>query len=247
MITHIIIVASAYSIGKRIVLHYTEDSLIEKKLDNELDYIRNICGTDVPFSVHLLQTDSISFESVIKTDKYFENTMLINTKEEYAEILLRDRELNGIDVAKYILSIVPCTHLKLQKLVYMCYADYLCNEDKKLFRDKIFSYKYGPVINSVYEKYKNGGNKEIEEDNKIVYDEGLIKLPVRSRILSSENGIKKLFSINNTLSKYGNYTASELVNLTHKELTPWEKSGSGNYLYGEITDELIKKYHENEA
>lgn len=58
----------------------------------------------------------------------------------------KDRKLKGIDVAKYILSKTPCTQLKLQKLVYLCFADYLCDTGKELFTDKIYAFKYGPVV-----------------------------------------------------------------------------------------------------
>ena len=70
-------------------------------------------------------------------------------------------------------------------------------------------------------------------------------LPIRSRILAAKDGVKKLMSINKTIEKYGNYSASELVKITHNKLSPWSKvvSSSNN----EINDELIKKYHRNEV
>ena len=55
-----------------------------------------------------------------------------------------------------------------------------------------------------------------------------------------------MISIENTINKYGSYTASQLVELTHKKNTPWEKTGSGLFNNKIIKDELVKEYHKNE-
>lgn len=148
----------------------------------------------------------------------------------------KDRDLIGIDVSGYILSKVKCSHLKLKKLVYMCYVDYLCKYNEKLFTDKILAYQYGPIVETVYNKYKNSG-KKILKNNIDREDEMLI---FRSRILASRNGINKAFSIDKTLEKYSNLTSSELVSLTHRENSPWTKSKEI------ITDDMIIKYHKYE-
>lgn len=33
--------------------------------------------------------------------------------------------------------------IKIEKLVYLCFANYLCKYDKEFFDDAIFAYKYG--------------------------------------------------------------------------------------------------------
>lgn len=137
MINHYIIMASAYSIGKRIVLdYYSESELQLEQIKKDIDYINENCGTDIALSSHLIQTESTSWESVEKKDSFFKDTLVVKDKEEFTKILLKDRYLTGMDIAKYILSIVPSTHLKLQKIVYMCYVDYLCGENESLFNDK---------------------------------------------------------------------------------------------------------------
>ena len=249
MVKHYIVMSSAYSLGKRIVIDYHYDDIKEmSKIKKDMDYIIKMCGKDVPISIHSIQTNSVSWESVIKLDKFFKDTLLIKTKEEFVDIILKDRVLTGLDIAKYILSVVPCTHLKLEKLTYLCYANYLCEEKKKLFEDKIFAYRLGPIIESIYKKYKKSGLGKLQvEDDKKTYNEDLKKLSSRSRILSSQDGIKKLVSIDNTLEKYSHLSARDLVYLTHKHETPWEKSGAGKSLNIEISDELILRYHINES
>ena len=246
MFTHYIIMASAYSIGKRMVLDYCLDETREEKIHEDFSYIEKAYGSDIPVSTHTIQTNSRDFDSVRKLDKFFADTKLIKTKEEFVDLLLKDKELIGLDVAKYVLSKIPCTHLKLEKLVYMCYADYLCLENEKLFNDNIYAYRLGPVIDSIYKKYKNTNKNVLEEDNEYVYNFANSNLSSKSRILSSKDGIKKLSSIERTLKKYGNYSASELVKITHKKFTPWTISGGGDKDSQVIDDNLIFKYHQNE-
>ena len=248
MVKHFIILASAYSIGKRIALDYSSEDILQMDvIKKDIDYILEKCGEQAPISTHFIQTEQSGWDQVAKLDKFFESVELINTKEKFIEILSKDRTLKGIDIAKYILTKVPCTHLKLEKLVYMCYAEYLCDKHNRLFEDKIYAYRLGPVIESVYEKYKKSGLECLEvEDDTFMYDETAKQMPSRSRILSSEDGLKKLISIDKTLEKYSKYSANELVKMTHQMNTPWNRAGAGSTSYQIIEDDLIMKYHKYE-
>ena len=132
MITHYIIMSSSYSKGKRIALN----NLVKEKDYIELkEIVQDIikkCGKDVSLSTHFVQTDSESWESVIEKDHFFKGVEVINSKEKFIELIQKDRTLKGLDVAKYILSKVKCTHLKLEKLVYLCFAEYLCQYGREL-------------------------------------------------------------------------------------------------------------------
>lgn len=247
MIKHFIILASAYSLGTRIALDYYDEEILQMDvIKKDLGYIIDKLGEDVPISTHYIQTKQIGWKEVEKQDKFFRKTRLIKTKEEFIELLLKDRTLKGIDIAKYILTKIPCTHLKLEKLVYLCYADYLCKEKKKLFDDKIYAYRLGSVIESVYEKYKKSGYDLVEDDRK-TEDESKKRLPIRSRIIASEEGLKKILSIDKTLEKYGKYSAHQLVDITHNSYSPWSQAGAGVTQYEEISDELILKFHKYES
>ena len=73
-------------------------------------------------------------------------------------------------------------------------------------------------------------------------------MPAKSRILFAEDGTKKILSIEKTLKKYGNLSATELVDLTHQQKTPWSKTIKGSWsLYVPIELETIKKYHKFEG
>ena len=137
--------------------------------------------------------------------------------------------------------------MKLEKLVYLCFADYLCKYDKELYKDEIYAYKYGPVVDSVYERYNGSGYNEIEQDDIDIDTTGIKEMPSRSRILFAEDGLEKISSIDDTLEKYGNFSANQLVHLTHKDLTPWDMAGRGTQQYVVIDNEIIKKFHCNEV
>ena len=111
-----------------------------------------------------------------------------------------------------------------------------------MFEDKIYAFKYGPVVESVYEEYR--GTKDIEEG--LAVEENLEqdyeKMPARSRILFAEDGISKIMHIDETLAKYSGLSATELVNITHVIGGPWD-SVEKDSLYVEIPDSIILERH----
>ena len=247
MITHYIIMSSSYSKGKRIALSYVFYDSEYDKLNKILEDIIKECGKDVSISTHFVQTESESWKSVVEKDHFFKDVEIIKDEEDFIKLIKQDRALKGIDVAKYILSKVKCTHLKLEKLVYLCFAEYLCKYDKKLFNDQIFAYKYGPVVKSVYDKYRGGHSMEIEQDEKDIDAKYIYEMPSRSRIMFAEDGIGKIKVIDETIEKYGDLSANDLVKLTHKKNTPWDISGRGQILDKIIENDIIKRFHCNEV
>lgn len=246
MFVHYIITSSSYLKGKRIALHKLVDS--ETNLSNFKNIVNKItveCGEDVSISTHVIKTHKNNWDSVVKNDAFFENVELINSIDEFIELINKDRTLLGIDVAKYILNKINCTHLKLQKLVYLAHADYLCDNNDLLFTDNILAFMYGPVVESVYNQYK--GKKNIEQnvdDNEILISK-FEEMPTKSRILFAKNGSLKLSAIDKTIENYKNFTASQLVDLTHKEKSPWYVAKEKGL--STITKDLILKFHVNEA
>ena len=247
MVTHFIFMSSSYTLGQRIALDFIVDNEeIQYKLKKYLDKITEECGKDVSISTHIIQAEDTTWESVCKTDHFFKGVEVISSLDKFIKLIKQDRKLEGIDVAKYILSKTKCTQLKLQKLVYLCFADYLCDTGKELFTDSIYAFRYGPVVDTVYEKYKKYGYKPIEEEKENI-DTTILEMPAKSRILFAEDGTEKIISIDRTLRKYGQLTAGQLVELTHKENAPWTMTTKGKWIfYSRIKPEIIKKYHKFE-
>lgn len=245
MIKHFMILSSSYSSGTRIALHYVIDEYTSPEmLTAEVKKIKDACGETVSISTHYVETDSDKWDSVPDKDAFFAGVKVVDTLDEFVKLISKDRVLKGIDIAKYILSVRKCTHLELEKLVYMCYADYLCATQRKLFEDKIFAFKYGPVVESVYEVYK--GMKEIEECADDTHlEEDYAKMPARSRILFAKDGICKIDHIDATLKRFSGLSASELVDITHVKGGPWD-SVNKDEQYAEISDRIILEKHNKE-
>lgn len=248
MVTHFIFMSSSYSLGTRIALDYVvTDKNVQEKLKQHLDKIIKKCGKDVSISTHMIQADDETWKSVCKADHFFKDVKVIGDIDKFIKLIQKDRKLEGIDVAKYILSKIKCTQLKLQKLVYLCFADYLCDTGKELFKDKIYAFKYGPVVDTVYKRYKEYGYKPIEKETEDIDSKNIFEMPSKSRIIFAEDGTEKILSIDKTLKKYGSLSASELVDLTHKKDTPWFKTFKGiEEVYSNIELDTIKQYHINE-
>lgn len=91
------------------------------------------------------------------------------------------------------------SQLKLQKLLYYAQACHLALYNKKLFDDKILAWTYGPVVESIYQKYKPCGRQPIEDFEPVALDE------------ETEILLEFIYS------KFGIYCASHLVKLTHDD------------------------------
>ena len=250
MIKHFIIMSSSYTDGARIALDITDiDKYRVDDISEILQYIKKYCGEDVPLSTHFIETDSNTWDSVSAYDPFFEGVVCIKTKEEFTEKIKQNRVLTGLDIAIYILSKIKCTHLSLEKLVYFSYADYLCKHSKRLFVDKIYAFKHGPVIESVYERYKSSGTRYVNSFEFGIDKEAKtnVEMPAaKSRILFASDGIQKLCSIDETLKIYGSCKAGTLVSITHRKNSPWSHVDS-TIPYAIISDDLIKNYHSYES
>lgn len=246
MFTHIILISSSYMQGKRIALHYVQDKNTSlENIKNDIFKIRHLCGEDIQLAIHKISTENESWESVIKKDTFFSDIHLINILNDFITEVSKDRKLKAIDVAKFILSIKPYTNLGIQKMVYLCYADYLCNYNKKMFDDKIYAYPYGPVISSLYKNFKSYERNEIQNlDNEetIIIDNTEINAYL-ARVIFSKDGVEVAASLIETLKKYLNYSASQLVSITHRKNSPWDVIYDEKKFNQVISDKTIEDYH----
>lgn len=131
--------------------------------------------------------------------------------------------------------------LKLLKLCYIAQGFSLAILDRPIFdSDDIEAWKYGPVIPSIYHEFKHLKGNTIGEHRSIITDfdreyELIVKIPT----LTDDND-KKIINI--VWNMYGEYTANELVTMTHRRGTPWDMvyiSGMNRV----IPNEMIQKYY----
>lgn len=250
MVKHYIFLSNSYEDLERIAIDITDSKKIpEERVTEVLRKVEEACGRSIPLSTHFLQTESSDWKSVVAYDPFFEGVVCLGSADEFAQKIKYGQTFLGLDVARYILSKVEsCTHLALEKLVYFAYADYLCTTGKKLFTDKIYAFKYGPVVQSVYGRYNKSGYKQLalEEDNEQSLSDAAKIMSARGRILFAADGSEKLLSIDATLEKYKAQTAHDLVALTHKEGTPWSSIYTAEP-FQEIPDSTIKELHHAES
>ncbi len=114
------------------------------------------------------------------------------------------------------------SHLKLMKMIYLVHGFSLAVKSKRAINthyDEVEAWELGPVIPSIYHELKRFGTtkfigkyrlKVIGEDEK-----------VKKAVLSDTDIIKACEFV---WCSFKNLTSKELVELTHKHGSPWEKA-----------------------
>lgn len=243
MVRHIIFIASSYRSGKRIAWHYAAESIDQSDLQSLRDKIEQYPGRP-DYAVHKLTTDSESWQSVVEKDSFFSDLKMIGSLDEFLEEIATDKEVTALDIAKYLLSVQPMSNLKLQKMIYLTYADYLTKTGKRLFKDQIISMQYGPVIPTVYDNYKSNGREEITDETRdsLITLEGITTRMTLARMLKADDDQAILSSLKDTLDQFGGKKPSQLVDITHRDGSPWSQVS----LHESISDQIILDHHKVE-
>ncbi|GHT67147.1 hypothetical protein AGMMS50239_29810 [Bacteroidia bacterium] len=139
-----------------------------------------------------------------------------------------------LDIANKIIKIASdndagelVSNMKLQKLLYYQQGFHLAYfSGKPLFEENIEAWMYGPVVPSIYEKYKTEGSNGLNYEGDVI-------------ILSSKRE-EALF--NEVMRVYGEFSAIGLMNLTHSE-SPWKETsiGVGNEISKDKMMNFFKK------
>jgi uncharacterized phage-associated protein len=110
----------------------------------------------------------------------------------------------------------PITQISLQKLLYFAQGLHLGAYTEELFPDKIYAWKFGPVVQTVYSEFKYFGNNSITPGNP-GFDTINRKFPGnREHLTEREKGfLRKVWEL------LGHLAPFELVELTHKQGSPW--------------------------
>lgn len=119
---------------------------------------------------------------------------------------------SALDIAKWFINynlklrnidnedIDYITNLKVQKLLYYAQGSILALENKLLFTEDILAWSHGPVVKSVYDKFKSYGSSDINEYyNDIYVDE------------ETEKVLLQVYNV------FGRYSAWGLRNMIHQE------------------------------
>ena len=134
-------------------------------------------------------------------------------------------------IAKYIIkysseNLKYVSNLRLQKILYFVQAEFLVSKNEPCFREDIYAWQYGPVVPSVYNKYRIFGSMSIpaEETDLDSY-----------KILDDDK-----FIINEVVDECNKYSTTYLVQLTHEQ-KPW-KAAIAKGVDHIISKDSIKNY-----
>lgn len=136
--------------------------------------------------------------------------------------------LTAQDVAEYFLWRAAdqdderLSNLKLQKLLYYAQGFSLAIFDKPLFSESVVAWVHGPVVVSLYHRYKE-------------YGSGPIPPPVASDL--SKYGDDTIALLEEVFAVFGQFAAWTLRGMTHSE-PPWADVP----VPGEITHDAMKRY-----
>ena len=118
----------------------------------------------------------------------------------------------------------PLTQLKLHKVMFFAQGFHLALKDMPLFQRDFQAWKFGPVLKTIYDKYKHNGMDE------------LIPLsdapPPNISDSDTEAILLKVYEL------FGRMGSTKLVNLTHDPNGPWKRHYHSDYI---INDEIIPK------
>ncbi len=127
---------------------------------------------------------------------------------------------------------VPITPLKLQKLVYFLYKQYLQKTGERLFSEQFETWKHGPVIPNIYTEFSSYGDNPIEtyaQDSQ-----------GNCYVVEEKGEFKDAFDY--VWCTYKEYSGMSLSLLTHLPGTAWSKAKTEERQY--LLDEEIM--HEQE-
>lgn len=126
---------------------------------------------------------------------------------------------SALSVAHYIISYCDAhgngiSNLKLQKILYFVQAEFLVSTpgNRPCFKEQIEAWDFGPVVPIVYHLYKLFGSSVIParmNDVLVPYYENI----------SAEDQLR----INSIVDDASQYTASQLVQITHNQ-APWKNA-----------------------
>ncbi len=134
-------------------------------------------------------------------------------------------------VAEHILWLrrsLKTTPMHVLKLVYLCHGWVLGLTDQPLVDEPVEAWRYGPVVPSVYRRYKSFGR------------DAITTVPIdRSGMLGEQQ--REFTAVVEEV--YRDYSALELSSLTHQPDTPWDTTRRKYGIGAIIPNELIRKHY----
>lgn len=146
--------------------------------------------------------------------------------------------VTALNVANSILvkakeSGIGITPMKLQKLLYFLYREFLQVYETALFSERFEAWEYGPVITSVYIAFKRFKSDPISDFYREV--DGTV-------MLVSKRSTEFMEILDRIWKRYGLYSGMDLSRMTHTPGSAWDKAMNDKRLFlsdDDITNERI--------
>jgi uncharacterized phage-associated protein len=120
---------------------------------------------------------------------------------------------------------IETTPMHVLKLVYICHGWVLGLTDQPLVEEPVEAWRYGPVVPSIYRRYKSFGR------------DCITTVPIdRSEMLGEQQ--REFIEVVEEV--YRDYSALELSSLTHQPDTPWDTTRRKYGIGAIIPNELIR-------
>ncbi|BDF72993.1 hypothetical protein CE91St41_39770 [Oscillospiraceae bacterium] len=140
------------------------------------------------------------------------------------------------------MSFYSISNLKLQKLLYFVQAYFLSitSTHEPCFGERIEAWNFGPVVPEAYHEYKQYGGGDIPSIHS--YRDNDAQPWDTDRSVFEANRIKKgdRELINAVVDMFSDYTATDLVTITHNQ-TPWIEAYEPHE-NNEITIDAMRRY-----
>lgn len=143
--------------------------------------------------------------------------------------MIQETDTSIVAVARYILEKSgQMTTMKLQKLCYYSQVWHCYQLDKKLFKETIRAWSYGPVSPDLFDLHR--GKYQISASELPISSPGTV-LPESMEL------------IDKVLGAYGDFSGTQLSDLSHRE-TPWMETRGQSALTDSSPIISIEKMYE---
>lgn len=133
----------------------------------------------------------------------------------------------------------PLTQMQLQKLMYFAHALSLASGRGPIIRGQFLAWKYGPVLQELYDFTKSWGREGIK--NPIHVPDGS---PYQLKIPVAPKDDRELMTVlESTWQTFAEYDAHKLSELSHEVGSPWEKAYTKTGAGTVISDTAISDFY----
>lgn len=159
----------------------------------------------------------------------YNKIVLSNLKPNFATDTINRINASALEIAEYFVRKFEelessITQLKLQKLIYYAQGIGFGRYGIKLIDEPLLAWKHGPVVRSVYDKYRDSGKSPLSSAPEM-------------KIENIESNEMVINILEETIALYGIYDAWVLRTKTHNE-SPWLETPRDH----EITDEKMNSF-----